>query len=369
MDLTFGRRPAGHRLRRSRRDLLALLKYGALSCALIFSLTGCQLSYYMHSAYNQSKLVQSRQPIKKVVNSQKTKPEVRRKLQLVQDVKAFAESDLGLKKSSNYTSYVELDEPYVTYIVQAARKFELKPYLWKFPFVGEVPYKGYFKRKLADREAAQFNKDEFDTFVRGVTAYSTLGWFQDSVLSSMMRYEDHDLVETIIHETVHTTLFIKNAAEFNERMATFLGHEGMKMYYRKKDGPKSIHLIKAEDDTFDQHAFSAFITKELADLKKWYEDNKGQVTAESKAKRLKEIQERFTKDLKPKLKTDNYFEFEKRELNNAYLLAIQTYEYSLEDFQKLWEKNGGDFHKTLEYLKTLEKTEDPASELKKFVSS
>lgn len=322
----------------------------------------------MHSAYNQSKLIQSRQPIKKVINNTKTPADVRRKLQLVQDVKAFAESDLGLKPSSNYTSYVQLDEPYVTYIVQAARKFELEQHKWKFPFVGEVPYKGYFKRKLADEEAASFDKDQFDTFVRGVTAYSTLGWFQDSVLSSMMRYEDHDLVETIIHETIHTTLFIKSAAEFNERMATYLGHEGMKMYYRKKDGAKSIHLIKAEDDTNDQKAFSKFITQEFAALKKWYEDNKGNVTVESKAIRLKEIQTKFANELKPKLRTDNYLEFEKRELNNAYLLAIQTYEYSLEDFERLFTHFDQDFHKTFAYLKTLEKEKNPDQVLKEFVA-
>lgn len=331
------------------------------------SLTGCQLSYYMHSAYNQSKLVNGRKPIEKVLRTSKLEPETRRKLILVQDVKKYAESQLGLKKSKNYTSYVQLDSPYVTYIVQAAYKFELKPHLWKFPFVGEVPYKGYFNRKLADEEAAAFNKDEFDTWVRGVSAYSTLGWFQDSVLSSMMKYEDHDLVETIIHETTHTTLFIKSAAEFNERMATFMGHEGMKLYYKATEGPKSIHLIKAEDDSHDQDLFSKFITKELQDLKKWYEDNKGKVTVESKTARLKEIQARFVKDLKPKMKTENYKEFEKRELNNAYLLAIQTYEYSLEDFAKLYEKMGGDFKKTLDWLKSLEDQKDPAQALKDFV--
>ncbi len=345
---------------------MALLKLAGLAL-VAFLCCGCQIGYYFHSAYNQSKLIQSRKPIDKVVRSEKTKEETRRKLLLVQDVKKFSESELGLKRSKNYTSYVELDEPYVTYIVQAARKYELKAHLWKFPFVGEVPYKGYFKRKYADEEAASFNKDEFDTYVRGVSAYSTLGWFQDSVLSSMMRYEDHDLVETIIHETIHTTLFIKDAAEFNERMATFLGHEGMKRYYRAKEGPRSIHLIKAEDDTHDQQLFSKFITKEIEDLKKWYEDNKGEITAETRAARLKEIQTRFTTDIKPKMKTDNYKDFEKREINNAYLLAIQTYEYSLEDFAKLYAHFGDDFRKTLDYLKGLEKADKPDQVLKEFV--
>ncbi|MGZ3722948.1 MAG: aminopeptidase [Bdellovibrionales bacterium] len=338
----------------------------------VFTLTsclGCQITYYLHSAYHQSVLANSREPIDKVLRKSSTTEEERRKLKLVQEVKAFSEKELGLKASQNYTSYVKLDDPYVTYIVQVAYAEELKPYLWRFPFIGDVPYKGYFVKSMAVEEAASFPKDKYDTFIRGVSAYSTLGWFQDSVLSTMLRYEDYELVEILIHETVHTTLYIKSAAEFNERMATFLGQEGMKIFYRQKEGDNAKALAKAEDDTHDQKLFSAFVTKELEDLKKWYIENKGKISKELKTARLKEIQTRFAKELKPKLKTENYREFERRELNNALLLAYQTYEYSLADFQKLFDHFGHDFKKTLEWLKGLEKEPKPDQTLKDFVSS
>jgi predicted aminopeptidase len=341
----------------------------ALGLAALFSTLGCQLGYYIHSAYHQSLLVNSRESIDKVLRKSSTSADERHKLQLVQEVKAFAEKDLGLKSSQNYTTYVKLDDNYVTYVVQVAYAYELKPYLWHFPLIGDVPYKGYFVKSMAIDEAAKFPKDKYDTYVRGVSAYSTLGWFQDSVLSTMLRYEDYELAEILIHETVHTTLYIKSAAEFNERMATFLGQEGMKLFYRQKEGDNSLALKKAEDDSHDQKLFSLFVTKELEALKKWYVDNKGHVSKETKTARLKEIQTRFTKDLKPKLKTDNYREFERRELNNALLLAYQTYEYSLEDFQKLFEHFGRDFKKTLAWLKGLEKDPKPAQTLKEFVSS
>src|SRR6185312_9453872 len=109
-------------------------------------------------------------------------------------------------------------------------------------------------------EANTFDKTKFDTYVRGVTAYSTLGWFQDSVLSTMLRYEDYELAELILHETVHTTLYIKSAAQFNERMATFLGQEGMRLFYLKTEGPSAPQLKKAEDDAHDEKLFSAFLT-------------------------------------------------------------------------------------------------------------
>ncbi|HMN69308.1 MAG TPA: aminopeptidase [Bdellovibrionales bacterium] len=336
--------------------------------AIAFTCSGCQISYYLHSAYNQSKLVQSREPIDKALRSPKLNDEQKRKLRLVQEVKHFAEEKLRLLPSRNYTSFVQLDEPYVTYVVQAAHIYELKPYLWRFPFVGQVPYKGYFRRKLADEEAARFDRDKYDTYVRGVTAYSTLGWFQDSVLSSMLRYEDHDLVELIIHETTHTTLFVKGGVDFNERLATFLGREGMKLFYLEKEGQDSPNLKRAEDETHDQNIFSAFITEEFKELEKWYESRRGQVTPEAKAARLKELQNEFMTDVRPKLKTGNYDEFGKRQLNNAYLLAYRNYEDSLEDFVKLHKRLGGSFQKTLEWLKTLKDSEKPDQVLKEFVA-
>lgn len=329
--------------------------------------TACQMGYYLHSGYHQSKLISSRESIDKVLRQSSVNEETKRKLRLVQDTKAFAESELGLKSSRNYTTFVKLEEPYVTYIVQVSHNDELKPYLWSFPLVGNVPYKGYFRKRLADEEAASFSPDKYDTYVRGVSAYSTLGWFQDSVLSSMLRYADYDLVELILHETVHTTLFIKNAAEFNERMATFLGQEGMKRFYLKREGKDSPNLKKAEKDSEDQAIFSAFITKEIESLKKWFSENKG-FTKEQKTARLKEIQTRFKQDVRPRVQKESFQDFENRELNNAYLLGLQTYMYSLEDFQKLFDKFGQDFTKTLAYLKSLERDPKPDQTLREFVS-
>lgn len=358
------------RPRRSVVDVLVRRILKGLGAGLVLtSSLGCQIGYYVHSAYHQSVLFNNRISIDRALRSSKLTDAQKSKLKLVQEVKVFAEQELGLKASSNYTTYVPLDGPYVTYIVQAAHAYELKPFHWKFPFVGEVPYKGYFSKSRADQEAATFAKDQFDTYVRGVTAYSTLGWFQDSVLSSMLGYQDYDLVEVIIHETVHTTLFIKNAAQFNERMATFLGEQGMRLFYRQKEGDHTNQIRQSNDDSHDRQLFSKFITKEVNDLKKWYETHRGQLKPEDKSARLKELQQRFTNELRPKLKTKSYQEFEKRELNNAFLLAYQTYEYSLDDFQKLFDKNGEDFKKTMAYLTTLKNTSQPDQVLKDYVAS
>jgi predicted aminopeptidase len=322
------------------------------------------MGYYAHSAYHQSKLLSSRISIDRALRSGDVTEEQKRKLRLVQEVKKFAENDLGLASTSNYTTFVQLKDKYVTYVVQAAYAWELKPYLWHFPLVGSVPYKGYFTRDRAEEEAKGFPKDEYDTYVRGVSAYSTLGWLQDSVLSSMLRYEDQDLVEVIIHETVHSTLYIKSAADFNERMATFLGQVGMKLFYQQKEGGDSKFIRIADEEIRDQKIFSKFISKELQELKSWYELNKGKVTPETKAARLREINQHFADQIKPQLKSGAYADFEKRELNNAFLLAYKTYEYDLDDFAQVYSHFHGDFKQTLECLKGLKKSRNPDQGLK-----
>ncbi len=344
------------------------LKYAVIGLAAAVGLTGCQFSYYLHGAYHQSVIYGSRKSITRTLRGDSVSDENKRKLRLVLDAKKFGEDTLGLKTKNNYNTYVDINRPYITYVVQAASAWELKPYLWHFPIVGDVPYKGYFSKALADDEARSFDQNQYDTYVRGVSAFSSLGWLDDPVLSSMLRYEDHDLVELILHESVHATLFVSGAADFNERMATYLGHEGMRRYYLQIEGSDSATLKKSAADSHNQKLFSAFLTKELDELKNWYQVQTNPISPESKKERLKQIQERFSKQVRPKLIGPSYKEFENQELNNAILLAYKTYEYSLEDFEKLFEKVEGDYSRALEYLMSLKKSKHPDQDLKRYVN-
>src|SRR5262249_33798482 len=132
--------------------------------------------------------------------------ETKRKLRLVLEVKKFAEEKLSLTSNRNYLTYVALDRDSVSYVLQVAPFNELSHYEWDYPIVGKMPYKGFFNKDLAKEEAKKFPEEKWDTYIRGVSAYSTLGWFHDPVLSSMLKYSDHELVDTIIHETVHANV-------------------------------------------------------------------------------------------------------------------------------------------------------------------
>lgn len=332
-----------------------------LTSALLNS--GCYFTYILESGYNQAKILTHAQPLEEIYTDPDSPEETKRKLKLVEATKTFAEENLGLKKDRNYTQFVKLDRPYVSYVVSAAPRHELKAYTWSFPIVGEVPYKGFFDQEKANRQASELAKEGLDVSVRGVSAYSTLGYFRDPILSSMLNDSDHELVSLIIHETVHTNLWIKNNAKFNERLAVFLGTKGAIEFYRFREGPNSetVGLILAE--AHDEKIFSAFITKEIQDLKSWYSEN-STPPENSRQERLNSIRERFRKSVLPQLKSEAYSRFAERPLNNAHLVMYDVYFSDLQDFERLWEKEGRDFKRALNRFKELEKAEDPEESLR-----
>ncbi len=339
-----------------------------LLLASLFLLCGCQLSYFVKSGYGQLELMNQRVTIEEALKNPKLTEDQKKKLLLAEEAKQFAEDFLKLKKSENYSKYVQLDRPYVTYVVSAAPKWELTQYQWHYPIVGKMPYKGYFKLEDAKTEQEDLKSANLDTYLRGVSAYSTLGWFNDPLLSSMLRYSDYDLVNTIIHETVHSTLYIKHAADFNERLATFMGNKGAELFFLKKEGPDSKTLADVKNINDDHHTFSQFISKEISDLKTWYQ-NTTEKNEDVRNSRIKTIQEHFTKNVIPQLKTETYLKFPEIELNNARLLVYKTYMNDLTDFEKLYQVSKSDFQLFMKNCKKLESAKDPEAELKKIIST
>lgn len=336
---------------------------------LSFILSGCQLTYIMKSGYGQMKLLSSRVPVEEVLKRDDLSEDVRHKLSISQDARKFAEDRLHLKSTKNYKSYVELDQPYVTYVVSAAPKWNLEHHQWSYPFLGKMPYKGYFNEPDAKLEEEKLKSDNLDTFMRGVTAYSTLGWFDDPLLSSMMRYKDYDLVNTIIHETVHATLYIKHAADFNERLASFLGNKGAEYFYLEREGQDSKTLEQVRIDNEDSKIFSAFISGEIKSLKEWYQNISAiEKTEENRTLRIQEIQTRFLSQIQPRLKGEQYTRFPNLKLNNARLLIYKTYMQNLDEFEQLYQLVDRNFEKFLIVCKEFESAKNPEEALRLKIS-
>lgn len=332
------------------------------------------MGYLWHVSYNHAAMLNSKVPIETVLKSDKLTEEQRKKILLTQEVRQFAFNTLKLYPSDNYTDYVDLKRPYVTYAVMASSKWKLEPYLWDFPIIGKAPYKGFYSEDLAKEESEIMKKQDYDVYVRGVPAFSTLGRLNDPLLSSMLSYSEHDLVNTIIHELVHTTLFIKDNIDFNERLAVFIANKGTEIFYKEKEGSnsKTVELIKFENE--DDKVFSEFITHELDDLKNWYInfDNSKYANDTEKEKarqdRFEQIKVNFKAKAQPKFKTKSYQNFAKSTLNNAKLGTYHTYMKDLDIFEKVYQKNGSNIPDFLKKCSELKSADDPEAELKKWAN-
>lgn len=341
---------------------------------LLGLLSGCQLGHLIHISYNHLSILSSTESIDDVLKSERFSEEQKRKIRLTQEVKQFAYDKLELHRSNNYSKFVDLKRPYVVYNLNASEKWKFEPYTWSFPIIGKAPYKGFYNQELANQEALELQKLNYDTNVGGVSAYSTLGYLTDPLLSSMLNYSDYNLANTIIHELVHTTIFIKDNISFNERLAVFVANKGTELFYLDKEGPQSITLQKVRTENSDDELFSKFITEEINLLKKWYAefDHTKMLPPEEKEKlrkdRLNLIATHFNENLKPQLKSRSYSRLFTKELNNADLIGYNTYMKNLGEFEKVYQKTGANIPAFLTKCKELKNIKNAEKEFYKWAN-
>ena len=217
----------------------------AAALALASLCTGCLgVHYALQAGAGQFELWAQARPLAEVIESDRIPPRVRRLLDEVARMKAFGEAH-GLRATSSYQSYVRLDRGSVVYAVNACPELSLEAHVWRFPIVGSVPYLGWFSQRSARDFAAGLRDDGLDVDVRGVAAYSTLGWFNDPVLSSMLGAGPDALgwlADTVLHESVHATLYVPGQAHFNEGLASFAGRLLAARFLEERLGPGAPEL-------------------------------------------------------------------------------------------------------------------------------
>jgi len=212
---------------------MAVLHVTRTLLVLLFavSLSGC---YYMQAARGQLSVLGKRVPIDEVIEDPATPDELTRRLQLIREARAFASDELGLPDNDSYRSYSDLERDFVVWNVSAAPEFSVAAKTWCFPVVGCVGYRGYFSQAAAERKAEQLKRRGYDVFVGGVTAYSTLGRFEDPVLNTMLRWEDNRIVAVLFHELAHQVLYIKDDTPFNESFASAVEEFGIERWLEQR---------------------------------------------------------------------------------------------------------------------------------------
>ena len=207
---------------------IAVPTRAAVAIALIASLSGgC---YLLQSAEGQLSLMSKRESIASVIDKPSTPPKLRAQLQSVTAIRDFASRELRLPDNGSYRKYADIGRAYVVWNVVAAPEFSVDAKKWCFPIVGCVGYRGYFVEARARRFAAGLHTQGFDVVVGGVAAYSTLGHFDDPILSTMVNWDDVELAAIIFHELTHQLLYVRNDASFNEALATTVEEEGVRRW-------------------------------------------------------------------------------------------------------------------------------------------
>lgn len=229
--------------------------FGALAA---LSLSACStIGYYGHLAHGEYSMLAARRPITRVIADPATDPTLRTRLELAEQARAFASDKLDLPRNDSYTNYADLKRPYATWNVFAAPEFSVHAAEHCYPIVGCLAYRGYFDRERADAEAARLQAKGLDTWVGGATAYSTLGWFADPVLNTMLRWDDDELAATIFHELAHQRLFVKGDTEFNESFATFVQYEGVREWRAARGLPPDDGAARKRQDEFERLVLDA----------------------------------------------------------------------------------------------------------------
>ncbi len=335
---------------------------------LFVPLTGCSnLLYLSRLGWHQAYISFHSIPIQEILKDEQAAPEVQAKIRFIQEVKRYGEERLGLKRTKSYSRFYEVSGP-ILYVVTASEKDRLRLHSWFFPIVGEVTYKGFFTKEEALQEKREWDGRGYDTYLQPSEAYSTLGWLKDPIFSSMLKWDEGTLSNVILHEMLHTTVYFEGKTDFNEQMATFVGNQGAIDFLRETYGSDSKKVLRAVESQEDDLLFSRWIDQACERLSRLYSQP---ISREEKMERREEVlqslQEEF-REIKPRLKTEWYLDFDQTPLNNAVLLAHRQYFHRLETFERLYEYFDRDLRKTIGWMKEIRASgEEPGAYLDRWM--
>lgn len=223
--------------------------------------------YLVYQAKGQMTLLLKREPLGDFTRRIPLSPEEQQNLQLVERIKKYSVDSLGYEPTGNFTRIYDQQGQSILWVVTACEPFAFEPYVWKFPLVGKVTYKGFFKKEMAQKEYNHLVVLGYDADIRPVSAWSTLGWFEDPLLSSMLNRSKGSLCNLLFHELFHATYYAPNSVDFNENVASFVAHEATLRFLRKDTSA----LKDYERRYCDNKIYTNYMLRKLKYLKTYYD--------------------------------------------------------------------------------------------------
>jgi len=335
--------------------ILRVLNY----LVLIFLLSACSgPGYYLQAASGQWKLMQARQEVESLLSNPSTPPALAAHLQAAGQIREFAQNELDLPANGNYSSYVEVEGDALLWNVVATEEFSLQPKTWCFLVAGCVPYRGFFKLQKAEDSASYLQNKGMDVYISPAAAFSSLGWFNDPLLSTMFSGSEIRLAAFLFHELAHQRLYLKADGLFNEGYARFVEETGIRAWLISNQRQNELlHWQQLQDANRD---FTELIGAVRTELSGVYQSNETVIRKRKlKADIFNSLSNSYVHLSKDKWQGRRYYsDWFEAPLNNAKLALYNTYESSHCAFKDLLDRAGGnlrEFHRLAEQKSRLKK--------------
>lgn len=315
-----------------------MLKH-SLVISFCYILSGCSnISYYSQAMGGQWEIYSASQPIEHIIDNPDTLPALKQQLIDILKIRAFATETLHLPENDSYTYYADLKRSYVVWSVFASPKFSFQPYQWCFPILGCVSYRGYFAEASAQTLATELRIQGFDVYVAGVPAYSTLGWFSDPVLNTMLFWPKTQIIGLIFHELAHQEIYIKDDTPFNEAFARTVEYVGVERWLAQHSSPEAVLQYQQSQQQYLE--FISLVLTARNQLQVLYQKPLSE-------KKMLAVKKRIFKTLRTDIKTrwKGYDAWISKDFNNAKLLSVATYQDYVPAFKKLLHQVNGDLKK------------------------
>src|SRR5690606_19839456 len=306
--------------------------------------------YLSRAGLEETRILVAARPIDAIVADPAAYSSLRSTLRLVVDARDYAHA-IGFEAGDTYTTYTDVGRDTLLLVLQAAPRDCVCPYTWKWPIVGRMPYKGFFDADDARRAADDLEARGFDVYLRPAGAFSTLGWFNDPLLSTALGRDSVELVATVFHEIAHNSLYVKSATPFNESFAQMAGYRAAEAFFRARGD--TLLARRAADRWHDEIRLGAYYDSLAARLGRVYDAHPDSAAlAAGRAAVAAWAREEVAGQLAPALRTLRVAPGD-RPVNNARIIAARLYRTRLDLFEAWYQREGGDVRGAVAALRTL----------------
>lgn len=327
---------------------IVALALGGLSSAYLAS---GEVRYLWRAGMEETRILASRRPLQDLVADTTLSAERRNQLELVLDARAFAAS-IGFDAAETYTTFADVGRDTLLMVLSASPRHCICPHTWKYPIVGRVPYKGFFDRAMARQAADEFTEKGYDIYLRPASAFSTLGWFEDPLLSTALTRDSVELVALVLHEIAHNSLYVKSATPFNESFAQFAGYRAAERFFRDRGDTVNANLAAAR--WMDEIVLARYYTELVGRLKDFYATRPDSAALDSgRAAIAAWSREQLEGPVGSQLTTFKVGKVPERPINNARLVGALIYRTHLDLFEEWYQRHDRDVQASVDALREL----------------